>query len=432
MPPTPSELPAYDFLEDVDDPLARVLWRALREMRSWAEAPRTARTRPAARPFGEEVGYTASHHPELEEALGTFALLGSTPRLASVGALVAASQQVHDWADARGLGRTALLFAEAAAVLDPDNPILASQAGRTARRAAETHRADTWYDRACILAARKKNRRELIRALIGRGGLLRETGRYSEARQLFGRAARLASSTRRHRQAAEVQHELLTIAAEEGQYTEAEVYMRAALREYPVHHRAVPWLAHDWSFLLVRLGFYREARVLLEAVVPHITRRELQVVVWGTLGRASAGAGMRGGYEEARTRVLSLIGLHEEYAAAALAHLAVGAQFFADWAEAESMAGRAAEIARARQQADVENGALEILDAISTRTPPPPQAELPPRSRIPTIQQRMLRRLEERSKPVRREVLRDPEAGGRPAHPPVVGQPTGPHMDRGQ
>jgi hypothetical protein len=110
----------------------------------------------------------------------------------------------------------------------------------------------------------------------------------------------------------------------------------------------------------------------------------------------------------------------------------VGAQFFAEWDAAESMAARAVEIARARQQADVEHGALEILDAVSTRTPPPPQAELPPRSRIPTIQQRMLRRLEERSKPVRREVLRDPEAGGRPAHPPVVGQPTGPHMDPGQ
>ncbi|MBW3656044.1 MAG: hypothetical protein KY444_08040 [Gemmatimonadetes bacterium] len=422
------------MLGEADDSLTHVLWRGLRDVRAWTEATADERRTWLSRDSGdyaEQLAHAINQAPELEEALRSLATLRTSPRLISLGELAHACQQVYDWADTRGIGITALLYAEAWGALDSDNPIASGAAGRMARRSAEVHRAEIWYDRAYMLAARAKNRREQIRALIGRGGLVREMGRYAEARMYFGQAANMAGSTRRHRQAAEVQHELLTIAAEEGQYTEAEVYMRAALREYPIHHRALPWLAHDWAFLLVRLAYYQEARVLLEAVVPHVKRPDLQVVVWGTLGRAAAGCGDRAVYDEAREQVLSLCGVHEEYAAAALAHLAAGAQFFSEWALADQLAGRAVVIARKRHQGDVERGALEILDAISLRRAPPAQAPPSPRSRIYTIQRRMLARLNERLQPRRREVVRDPEAGGRPDAPPAEGQPTGPRMDPG-
>jgi tetratricopeptide (TPR) repeat protein len=324
---------------------------------------------------------------------------------------------------------TALLFAENWGRIDPENPIAANEAGRAARRTAHVHRAEVWFERAYTLAARHKNRREKIRALIGHGGLLRELGRYGEARSRFFDAARIAASTRRHRQAAEVQHELLTIAVETGSYAEAEHYMRAALREYPVHHRALPWLAHDWAFFLVLLSLYREARVLLEAVRPHVSRRDLQVVVEGTLGRAAAGCGDRDAYELCRERVLVLSSAHGEYAAAALAHLAVGAQFFGEWELAEEMGVRAMETARTRHQLDVERGATEIVRAIRARQPAPPQASLPQPNKLAIIERDMLARLRAWTKPRRRRVVDDPEAGGRPDRPTGEGQPTGPRTD---
>lgn len=429
--PPPDPLPEHVLLVGIDDPLARVFWRAARDLSEWAASPTASRTSdPAdAAAFREQLAYAASNTPELEEAFGAFGLLRLNPKLAQRRSLAKACQQVQAWADARGMQETALLFAESWARIDAENPIAANEAGRAARRTAHVHRAEVWLERAYTLAARHKNRREKIRALIGHGGLLRELSRYQEARSKFFDAARIAASTRRHRQAAEVQHELLTIAVETGSYAEAEHYMRAALREYPVHHRAVPWLAHDWAFFLVRMSLYREARVLLEAIRPHVSRRELQVVIEGTLGRAVAGCGERRAYELCRERVLVLSSVHGEYAAAALAHLAVGAQCFAEWELAEDLGVRAIEIARTRHQVDVERGATEIIGAIRARQPAPPQANLPLPNKLAAIERDMLARLHAWTKPRRRQVVNDPEAGGRPDRPTREGQPTGPRTD---
>jgi tetratricopeptide (TPR) repeat protein len=415
----------------LDDPLARVLWRAARDLVEWAESGPVSRSGydpTDAAAFRELLAYAISKTPELEQAIGAFGALRFNPKLAQKGALASACQQVHSWADAYGLQETALLFAESWARIDPDNPIASNLAGRVARKTAYVHRAEIWFDRAYKLGARNKNRREKIRALIGHGGLLRELGRHEEARKKFQDAAGLAESTRRHRQAAEVQHELLTIAAESGSYAEAEYYLRAALREYPLHHRALPWLAHDWAFFLVRSHLYAEARVLLEAIRPHIARKELQVVVEGTLGRAAAGCGDQTLYDECAQRVLLLVAVHGEFAAAAFAHLAVGAQLFERWEEAEHLGEQAVAIARSRHQADVERGAAEILNAIRKRIPAPGQASPPRPNRLGVIERRMLARLREREKPPRRKVVEDPEAGGRPDRV-SEGQPTGPRID---
>jgi tetratricopeptide (TPR) repeat protein len=429
--PPPDPLPEHVLLVGIDDPLARVFWRASRDISEWVASPQSTR---ASEPgdaalFREQLAYAVSNTPELEEAFGAFGLLRLNPKLAQRSSLAKACQQVHAWADARGMQETALLFAESWGRIDSENPIAANEAGRAARRTAHIHRAEIWFERAFKLGARHKNRREKIRALIGHGGLLRELGRYSEARSKFFDAARIAASTRRHRQAAEVQHELLTIAVETGSYAEAEHYMRAALREYPVHHRALPWLAHDWAFFLVLLNLYKEARVLLEAVRPHVSRRDLQVVIEGTLGRAVAGCGDRDAYELCRERVLVLSSVHGEYAAAALAHLAVGAQFFGEWEMAEEMGVRAMETARTRHQLDVERGATEIVRAIRAGQPAPPQATIPSPNKLAAIERDMLARLRAWTKPRRRKVVDDPEAGGRPDRPTGEGQPTGPRTD---
>jgi tetratricopeptide (TPR) repeat protein len=399
--PPPDPLPAHALLGDLDDPVARLLWRAVRDVVDWSAATPEFRDSHVLSPevaasYRLSLTDAANQTLELAEALRAFGSLRLNPRLVQLSEVTRACEQVHEWAERRGMHETALLFAETWARVDPDNPIASNAAGRAARRTAHVHRAEVWFDRAYRLAARFKNRREKIRALIGHGGLLRELGRHAEARRLFLDAARLAESTRRHRQAAEVQHELLTIATETGGYPEAEHYMLSALHGYPARHPAIPWLAHDWAFLLVRLSLYDKARVLLEAIRPHVPQPRLQVPVEGILGRTLAAGGEREAYEECVRRVLSLSEIDEEYAAAALAHLAVGAQFFEEWERAERMARRAMEIARIRRQAEVERGASEILLGIQQRTIPSREASSPGGSnQLSIIQRGVLSRLYE-------------------------------------
>lgn len=408
--PPPTPLPDYTILGDLDEPLARVLWRGLRDLRDWTGAAPAERGHlfgdsPAE--FQESTLFASARMPALADALGTLAALRLSPRIVTTRDLVQACVDVRDWADKDGLVHTSLAYAEAAAALDLDNPILAAQAGKAARRAGLPDRAESWYDRAEKSAARKRNRREQIRALLGHGSLMRETGRYQEARELIGRASQLAASTRRNRQAAESSHDLLAIAIEDGSYDECEMYVLAALRTYPIHHPSVPRLVHDWSFYLVCRALYLQAVPLLVGIIPEARRAELQMLYQGTLARAAAGAGRRELYDRAVQAVVTLSGVHQEFAAAALANSAEGARFFRDWDRAEGFAARAVEIAAQRGEADVQRGALAILDAVANRTLPEPQALPPSGSKIESITRRIVAFVQQRQKPPRRPVQTD-------------------------
>lgn len=401
IPPPPSVLPEHTLIDDADEPVSIVLWRAVREVSDWARALPTERSTlfgAMSEVTRERLVYASAREPGLADAFGVFGTLRSSPELLSADEIAAACDVVVAWADQRSLVQTAFLFAEAAARVTPDDPARNSHAGRWARHAGQRHRAEIWYDRARGLAARYKIRRELIRALLGAGSLYRETGRYAHARALIDRAARLASSTRRHRQAAEAEHDLMAIAAEAGTYHEAELHVRAALLHYPLRHPGVPRMVHDWGFLLVRYKLYPQALEVLLNLPAHASRPELESLYSGTLARAAAGAGRRDVYEKARARVVTLTGLHPEFAAAALANTAEGARHFGRWDEGERLAGRAVELARERGEADVQRGALEILDAILTRQPPEPPAAPPQPNRLDTISRRMLHLLEQRRK----------------------------------
>src|SRR5215207_5020060 len=170
--PPPNPLPAYELLDGADDPLAEILFRALIEFRRWTSASPSERLEPRGNAEEiENLKYVITRSPELEEPLGCYATLRRNPGLISAGAVARACEQVHAWADERGLELTALLFAEAWAGVDPDNPIANNAAGRMARHHHDVERAEIWFERGYRLAARKRNRREKIKALIYQGGL---------------------------------------------------------------------------------------------------------------------------------------------------------------------------------------------------------------------------------------------------------------------
>lgn len=321
------EVTGIDVLRDVHGDLGLMLWLALRRVEARVTGDPAAYdpnvTRPE-RPERERLLAASAEAIELVGALGTFALLYQLPTLVETRELMRACLQVHDWASERHLLHTAALFAEAAAYVDQDDPVAANAAARACRRAALNERSSIWYSRAFRLAVRKRSRRESIRALLGFGNLMYQMGRHEEARPVLETAARRAEHFGRRRQAAEAQHDLLAIASEAGTYASAERHVREALRLYPSSHPRLPYLVHDFGYLLSQYRLFSAALPLFQAVLPLISAPADRVLVWASIARASAGAGQRARAAEATEHSLRLVALYEEHAAACFAHLCRG------------------------------------------------------------------------------------------------------------
>ncbi|HLL48380.1 MAG TPA: tetratricopeptide repeat protein, partial [Longimicrobiaceae bacterium] len=347
----------------MDPELALAFWRVLRRVRAWAETPAGERAGlfgAGKREAWERLGAACGHAPGLVEALGTFALLIRAPGEVDARRLSEACSQVHAWAEERSLLAVAMLFAEAAAYADPDDPARANDAGRMCRRAAEDERASSWYHRGYGLGVRRSDPTETIRAQIGYGNLMKDLGRHDEARKFLERAARRAIYTGRKRQAGEAHHDLLAIAAEVGTYSEAERHVRRALTLYPTHHPRIPYLAHDFAFVLIRHQYYSFAISLLNHLLPSINKPEELALVYGTMARAAGGARHRERYEDAEERALKVFGTHEEFSSATLIHLAEGARAFRKWDKSERYAALALEIARRRKESLLERDAADL------------------------------------------------------------------------
>jgi tetratricopeptide (TPR) repeat protein len=290
-------------------------------------------------------------------------------------------------------------FAEAAAIVDPNDPTWAINAGWMCRRAVVYDRAAIWYERGYKLAVRLRHqdltlsRKESIRALVEYGALLKDQGRQDVAREYYHRAARRAARFGRKREAAVVLHYLLALGAEVGGFEESLEFAQQAFDLYPLQDRQIPALAHDWAFHMVRFACYSPAINLLELAVSRAHTPELQTLYWGTLARAMAGVRRRERFEEAERKTLHFVGLYEEYAPAALVNLSEAARSLGEWDHSEQYAGMAVEFARAREDVVVERFALELLDKIAAREPAPEEWEPPQADQIRILCRRLAARL---------------------------------------
>ncbi|MET0395744.1 MAG: tetratricopeptide repeat protein [Longimicrobiaceae bacterium] len=393
-------------LEEAGPELAVAFWRVLRKVRAWAETPSEERAGLFAinkKEACERLGAACGLAPGLVEAFGTFSVLVRAPGRVEARQLAEACHQVHEWAEERSLIEVAMLFAEAAAFADPDDPAWANDAGWMSRRAARDDRAASWYHRAYGLSVRNDDRDEVFRALTGYGTLQKDLGQNDEARRYYEKAATRAAYTGRHRRAAVAHHYLLALEAEVGDFSQAHRHANLALNHYPIRDPQLPALAHDWAFLLVRQHHYTPAIPLLRAALVGIQLPEILTVVWGTFARALAGAQQRSCFEEAEKNLLPLIDQHEEYAPAALIHLAEGARAFELWEQAEQYCRRAAEIADRRKDAIVKQDATELLDNIVGRIQPPGEEKPTDPDRIDRIARRLQARLSKWKAPGREQ-----------------------------
>ena len=315
--------------------------------------------------------------PALAPALRTFVRLRTHPGTVPAGELGVACYCVWGWAEGESLPGTAVHYVEAAAYLVPDNPTYANDAGWACRRCAFHERAGVWYQRGLRLAARSKNRHEAIRALLGRGAIYKDLGRHEEAREFYDRASRRALRTGRRRQAAVARHYIFALEAEAGSFTAGLDEVRETLNLYPIFDRRVPYLAHDYAFLLIRNRYFASALSLLEKLAPAITKPDEGLLVQSNVAWAAAAAGHHAQHRAAEKYVLETARAYPEYAAASFIHLAHASRFVGEWDEGVAYATRAEETAGKRGDAALALEAAALRLEIAARTPPERENSIP-------------------------------------------------------
>lgn len=307
--------------------------------------------------------------PDLREELETlarFAAGDEEPRAPS-DALI----RIAEWAASKAYAEPAIQCAEAAAALVPESARRALAAARINRLFGEVSRAELFYERAITLARRARRWRTYVRAHLGKGQVKKALGDPEAARAHYFTAARAARNLSGERWlAAQTQHDLLVLAAEEGDFEGALGYARRALEWYPRHHARFPALVHDIALVLVRMRLYRQAVPLLDAVMRAAVPPVDQVIGWSTLARAAAGNGDAIGYRRSTENVLRLVGLFDMHGAAAFDNLAWGACFLGLWEEASQYATRSVEIAARRMQTESVENARRALAAANAQEVP--------------------------------------------------------------
>lgn len=307
--------------------------------------------------------------PELRaqfEVLGQFTCGGGDPQLAADALF-----RIAEWATEKQLPLIALHCAEAAARLMPECSSKALAAGRTNRQFGDlASRADIYYERAIPLARQARNWRIYVRAHLGKGHVRKAFGDNDGARAHFFTAARAAWTLSGEKWlAGQTQHDLMGLSAEEGDFHAAITYTERALASYPRHNEQIPSLAHDFAFLLLRMGLFSEAVSVLEVVMRTRMPPQDQVIGWSTLAHAAAGAGEGDRYRRASDNMLRMVGLFDLHAAAAFSNLACGAQLLGLWADAEQYALRSLQIAEQRQQSEAIPVARAVLETLTNKHP---------------------------------------------------------------
>jgi tetratricopeptide (TPR) repeat protein len=361
LPPPVQRRREREILNELPSVLGLVLWQDVRHLHAWVEASdavRSARRAPLA-PSPEAffnpsppIWVIAKRRDarvqcgELDGALDELGSVASAPLSVSRAAVAAACREVVEWALAREHTQTAIEFAEAAAVVAPDDPAMANLAGRVTRNAGEYARAEVWFNRAIGSARERNDKVELTRAHLGYGMLHKLLGRVRDAQKHLNSGSRIAHKLGQPALAAEAQHDLCALLTIRGHYAEAEKHFQTALRWYPKNHPRFPLFVADVAHLLVLRRNFGAAVRLLRGVsrvadLPPSTRSAILALY----SRALAGAGHADEAIRQQRRVLRLLQRHHEWETLALWHLAAAETLSARWGPAETFALRALELA---------------------------------------------------------------------------------------
>jgi tetratricopeptide (TPR) repeat protein len=353
------------ILREVDGALGVELLLALCNVRLMAQTPPELRgSLFTSHPSRRSVDLV----PEgLEEALSLFARVVVDATSLPNRDLARACRSVAEWAEDFSHPVTAVAFAEAAAHLLPDDPTMATLAGRACRRAPDRPRAELWYERGWGLARRAGDVQQYVDAHLGFGGLLRDIGQYEQALRQIKCASVAARKKGMRESAAEAMHDAWYLAYLREDLTRASSLALRASRLYPIHAKRRPYYTADLALLLSRRGLYAEALDLLRLTMTRLHAPVERLHLAGLVAYSAAGASDQSVFQEALREVRASAAHHPEVGGAALAYAAAGAHLLEDWKLAEELICEAID----RTRGDVTARALaeRVAGDISARRP---------------------------------------------------------------
>ena len=372
-------LPASEIAAEFPDDTGALLWKSYRTVDLWAmPGPGHALFADGALAMRQETITAAGLDPALRAPLEVIAGLLGNPRVVEASRVAGACREVARWAEERGKLGTALAFAQAGALADPENALAAVLVGRLARIRAEYDRAESWFDHALMLARQGRDRQAHAEALAGMGNLYVQKGNFPKARELHMRCLRAAKRyTLREMQGAAL-HNLFAVEVECDSWAEADRFVEEALDAYPAGSPGLLRLAQDVAYHWVAQGRHAPALLVMEELLTVFQCPAVRLVILGHVARAAAGLGNCDIFERAWSQVWA--GLSEDDvpgSARALLGLAHGAASLQEWSRAERALSRAISLATLRGEGNVRDEAERVKEMIRSRVSATTGGDLP-------------------------------------------------------
>ncbi len=285
----------HHVLEEIRNPLGALLWQTLRDLVTWAATSPDLRTKlfdSAAHSRRLAMLARSRIGGRLESSLTTLSRVLLTSEQPDASMLAKAARQVSVWADEHTYTKSAIWFAQAAALLTPENAQHAYHAGLLCRKHAEYAHAETWFYRAIGLSRKKRDAQTYGAAYLSLGNLiLQRTGDYARARRAFERALRISRRAGIRPLRAEALQDLFTVAVETRQVTRAEALAQQTFKAYKPSHPRLPALAFDVAVFWMLQGSFQRALPVFQAVSAIVTRPEDRLLALSSVARAAGGAG---------------------------------------------------------------------------------------------------------------------------------------------
>lgn len=357
---------AAEVIRESPGPEGIVLAGALRDLMLWVETPESER-KAAFDPSGSVPRVEQIKAAGLDEDLWvpTLTLAGvvDDPCGANSRRLLYACQRVVSWAEERGRPATKLAFAQAAALLRPDDAKLALEVARLARELGDQARAESWF-RHTVRLTRANDWETYVWAYVGLGVLYIRAGNLAGAQTVILRALKTATRHRLRPLAGIAHHHLFHLAAEAGRARTASEHVLAALNFYGPAHPRLPYLVSDLARFWLEIGQFRPSLALFEKVILVLTDTNEQAMVSANSTWAAALAADPETYERLRRRTIALVRdtegrsyLDDTYAAIASADLLMN-----NWQRAAVAAEEAVRLAVAGGNVEVRYKAEGLRD----------------------------------------------------------------------
>lgn len=357
----------FNVLDEMRSELGVILWQALRDVELWSTSPLHLRPtlftpgclRHRMERIEAEVDARAPERPLLED----LSTLLAAPKTLRPTAVAEVCEEIARWASDSGHPRTALAFAQRAAMAAPEDAGPAYLVGLISRRMADYRRAETWLRRALALGRRNRDWRSYTLAHMGLANLHIQRGDIPKARVRLLKALRSARRYSVWSVRSLALHDLFVLSAMGPDPEVAEHYAQAAFRSYGRRHPRLPALAHDVAKFWMLQGQYDLALVTFRAVLPHINRSVERLLVLANVAQAAGGAGDKGSFVRAWNEVWRMIdeGIDSEKVAESLISLAKGAELLGEVVRMDMAASYALTVATRRQEAQEQLIAEELL-----------------------------------------------------------------------